>query len=311
MNRGICYNVNVIVSVINGKGIEYHKNVEGKRLSLFKSGGTVDLVINPSNARELSTVLDLLNQFPVPYYVLGNGSNTLIGDKGFRGIIILLSKLNDITFNSNKVFVGAGVKLPYLAHVTSTANLEGLERLSGIPCSIGGATIKNAGCYGVEFGSLISKVLAIKTSNLDYVTIDKALLNYSYRSSNNTFDGLIVTGVELELAPSNKNLGEIIEHYAQKRRLSQPNLPSLGSTFIKPSTGISAGYYIDKAGLKGTKIGGAQISEKHANFIVNIGNATSCDYLSLAELATSIVKRKFDIDLTKEIDIIGVNDIEQ
>lgn len=305
MEHTICYNVNKIVSVINGKGIDYQLNVSGKQLSLFKSGGIVDLVVCPKNKVELNYVLGLIKLYPIPYHILGNGSNTLILDGGYRGMIILLKSFSEILFNENTALVGCGIKLPYLASLCSLHKLGGLEKLAGIPCSVGGATIKNAGCYGIDFSSLVNKVYCINKFTLDDIIIKREDIDYSYRSSNNSFNNLIITHTLLNLIPTTDDLKEIMKEYALKRKNTQPSEPSLGSVFLKTDNGIGAGFYIDKAGLKGSQIGGAQISLKHANFIVNMCNATSSDYLSLMELAQSVVKKKFNVNLTKEIDIIG------
>ncbi len=307
MRDCICYNVNVIVSVINGKGVFYLRNEEGKNLSLFKSGGPIDLTVFPKNQDELITLLILMKDYPVPYHVLGNGSNTLIKDGGYRGIIIKTDRLNNVSFIENKVNVGAGIKLPYLASLCAKKGLMGLERLAGIPCSIGGAIVKNAGCYNSEIASVVKLVNGVDTKTLKSKTITKEQIRYSYRSSNGSFDNFILTSCQLELIPTDINLNKIIKDYAIKRKNSQPSAPSLGSVFLKTSSGIGAGYYIDKAGLKGTKIGGAEISNVHANFIVNSGNAKSNDFISLVDLATAIVKNKFDVTLRKEIEIIGEN----
>lgn len=311
MKNSIWYNVNVIISVINGKGISSSLNVDGKTLSSFKSGGIVRALVFPKNESELVTTIRLIRTYNVPYFILGNGTNTLIPDKGFNGIFVSLKKLNSVEFDGNNVTAGAGVSILRLYAQAMNLSLSGLERFAGIPGTIGGATIKNAGCFGADLSPLVQQVEGIDKVHLTNVVLEKSQLNFSYRSSNDSFSNLIITKVKLQLTPEDQNhIKRLKQEYSLKRKLLQPSAPSLGSVFLKPDLDLSAGYYIEKAGLKGARIGGAEISSKHANFIINNGNATSGDYLSLVELAQSVVKNKFDVSLKPEIDIIGEVQIE-
>ncbi len=195
--------------------------------------------------------------------------------------------------------------IPKLTKVLSHRGLGGLETLCGIPCTIGGATIKNAGCFGSTIGDLVSKIYCIDPLTLKSIVLRKKDLSYSYRSSGERLKNLVILYVELELTKTNEDLGAKIKEFTRLRRNTQPSAPSLGSVFLRPETNVSAGFLIDKLGLKGTSIGGAQISKTHANFIVNLGDATSKDYLDLIELCRCMVKKKYNVDLKKEIDIVG------
>ena len=310
MSSGICYNIKALIKTLTQMGIDYKTDVSASELSLLKCGGTAQAVVYPKTASEIVKVIKLVKEYNVPFYVLGNGSNTLILDGGIKGVVVSLNNFRHLFIRENKVIASAGIKLPMLSRKLASLGYTGLEKLNGIPCSIGGATIKNAGCYGVDFSSFIEKVFCLNTTTLKKEVVPKKNLRYSYRSSNDSFKNQIILFVELALAKSSENLTQIISEYALKRKTSQPTEPSLGSVFLRCDDGISAGYYLDKAGLKGVKIGGATVSPKHANFIVNSGGATASDYMALVELCESVVKNKFGITLKREIDITGDNRLE-
>ena len=307
MSGGICYNIKALIEALTQMGIDYKTNVSATELSLLKCGGVAKLVTYPKTAREIEEVVKLSKKFNVPFYLIGNGSNTLILDGGTSEIVISLNKFHHLFIRETGVVVSAGVKLPALSRKLAGLGYAGLEKLSGIPCSIGGATIKNAGCYGLDFSSCVKKVFCLNTITLKREVVPKKDIRYAYRSSGNSFLNRLILFVELELKKSDDNLLGIINDHAQKRKDSQPTEPSLGSVFLRCEDGISAGYYIDKAGLKGITAGGAMISTKHANFIVNAGKATAKDYMTLVALCESVVKNKFNVTLKREIDIIGDN----
>ncbi len=304
MGRLFCYNAIEVKKYLEKTKVFYSLNVVGSRLSTFLAGGIVDIVAYPTCKDEVAMTLDYLTQKKVPYYVLGNGSNTLIRDGGFRGVILSFKKFKTFSFNGTTLLASAGALLPVLAVKSNALSLSGLEELSGIPCSVGGAVYKNAGCYGKDICSLLRQALCYDTVAQRLVTLTQKDISYSYRSSHDSFKDKIVLEATLELKEKVGN-EKSVEYYRAKRTGSQPLLPSLGSVFLKSETNLPAGLLIDEAGLKGTRIGGAVVSEKHANFIVNVGGATAKDYLDLVELIKSVVRKRYDVTLKEEIDIIG------
>ncbi len=310
INR-IWYNVNVIVSALCKLGLEYSQNVLASTLTSIRCGGVVDLLIKPKSTIELIDVLSILKEHSIPAMPMGAGTNTIVSDLGYRGALISLNKFNKINLDSNRLFAESGVSLPYLAHKTATIGLKGLEQLSGIPGNIGGVVAKNAGCFGKEIADLITSVTYLDMLTLKEEVVNRQDIPYSYRSSSDFFKDKIVLSTTLNLTKSNDNLLNEIQRYRTIRLAHQPTEPSLGSVFKKTNDGKSAGYYIDQANLKGTRIGNAMISTKHANFIVNVGGATANEYLELATLCAETVKDKFNINLTKEIDIIGEYHIDK
>ncbi len=304
MEHLFCYNAIEVKKHLEKTKVFYSLNVRGNRLSTFLAGGMVDIVAYPSCKEEVVTTLDYLTQNKVPYYVLGNGSNTLIRDGGFRGVILSLKNFKAFSFNGTTLLAAAGARLPLLSAKSDLLSLSGLEELSGIPCSVGGAVYKNAGCYGKDICSLLNHTTCYDTITKRLVTLTRNDVKYSYRSSGDSFNNKII--LEVSLGLKNKVGDEKgIVYYRTKRNTSQPQFPSLGSVFKKTDTNVPAAVLIDEAGLKGTRIGGAVVSEKHANFIVNTGRATAKDYLDLVALIKSVVRKKYNVTLKEEIDIIG------
>lgn len=284
-------------------GISYKTYVDAKHLSSFKGGGRAKLVVYPKTVKELEYVYATTSG--VPHKAIANGSNTLIADGGYNDLLVSLKKLCDPPEIHDKYVVArAGVNLNAVISSSIASGLSGIEELSGIPASIGGAVYMNAGAFGREIGELISEIALFDVQTLESYVLTDVNLSPSYRNGGIP-DDAIITSVKLRLARGAENSAKRRDEILAKRRLLHPVEPSLGSTFKRTSTGIGAGYYIDKAGLKGAKAGGAEISRKHANFIVNKLNGTASDYLALTEIAETAVKNKFGITLEKEIKIIG------
>ena len=309
MIRSIWYNVTVIVSAFETIGVDVKKNVSGATLSTLKCGGNLSFVAYPNDTTQLKNTIEVCKRLSLPYCVVGNGSNTLIKDDGFLGIVVSLKRLNQMEISNHLVSIESGALSPYVANILARENLGGFERLSGIPATIGGMVTKNAGCYGMEIGDIVECVSFLDTSSLKFGKSSRNDIPFAYRSTEKFFKDKIITNVTLNLKPNSFNVKENILAYREKRLISQPSLPSLGSTF-KKANGISAGYFLDKAGLKGVKVGGIMVSPKHANFFVNVGNATATDYLKLISLAKDVAYNKFIVLLEKEIDILGDNTIE-
>ncbi len=273
----------------------------------FKIGGAADILIFPSSSEEVSEVLKLVNEFKMPVFLLGNGSNVLVRDKGIRGAVIKFSGefFGKIGAEGNKIFVQSGAKLKDVSNFAAEKSLTGLEFATGIPGSIGGAIFMNAGAYDGEIKNVAGKVKAVTLTG-EFVEFSGESLDLDYRHSVFQDNGCAICEVELNLSPG--NIDEIknkMADFTERRESKQPlNFPSAGSTFKRPR-GYFAGTLIDKTGLKGLKVGGAMVSEKHAGFVVNSGNATAADVLNLIEEVKRRVFEAHGVTLTPEVRIIG------
>lgn len=276
--------------------------------STFRIGGPAECLIKIGNVNELKEILKFVKENAITLTIIGNGSNILVSDKGIRGItlIINIEKL-EIQDNNDevKVNVGAGEKIGKLARVFLEKEITGLEELSGIPGTIGGAVRMNAGAHGKEMKDIVKCVKCI-----DYQGNEKEFTNqemkFEYRKSRIKEENCIVTEVELILKKGKKEqMKERMEEYAKYRKEKQPiEFPSAGSTFKRGEDFITA-KLIDEAGLKGYSIGGAEVSTKHSGFIINKGNATMQDVLKLVKHVEDEVYKKFNKKIELEIEVIG------
>lgn len=277
-----------------------------KNHTSFRIGGPADILVLPERTEEIKKTVELCNAFHVPFFVLGNGTNLLVRDEGIRGVVIKLSSnFNDVNVSGNIITCRAGVALSTVSRVALENSLSGLEFANGIPGTVGGAAVMNAGAYGGEMADVVKTVTTIDINgNIEKLT--KKELNYSYRYCSLQKGDRILLEVEMELKPGNYNeIKSKMEDYLNRRKEKQPlNLPSAGSAFKRPQ-GNYAGYLIEKAGLKGYRVGGAMISDLHAGFIVNIDNASFQDVYNLIKYVQEQVKQKFSIDLETEIKIVG------
>lgn len=264
----------------------------------FGSGGRVREIVSPRDGMALADAVRLMKG--KNYVVLGGATDVLFPDGDYDGIVVSTLKAKDVSFCGNRMYCSAGARLPEVVKKCVARGLSGLEQLSGIPGSVGGAIAMNAGAFGREIAETLVRVDAV-TREGDVVALSPRALDAGYRRTCLTQKGLTVLGAEFSLAESTrKEVRERVEGYAERRRVSQPAGRSLGSVF-KRVDGVSAGYYIERAGLKGEKRGGAEISSKHANFIVNSGGATSGDFVFLAELAKNRVYELFGKKLEYEV----------
>lgn len=287
----------------NIKDLEIVENASLNKINTYKLPSTAKYLINVKSVESLIKLISYLQNFNISYFLLGGGSNVILDDY-FDGVIIKLDSLNYINIDNLKVTAGAGVMLGRLAMSTVSSNLTGLEWAINIPGALGGSIVGNAGAYNSEmFDNLVS--IKVLTPNLEIKELKKEEIEHSYRSTNIKKQQLIVLEGTFLLKPGNKEESlELINDRSKRRASSQPlDKPSAGSVFRNPP-GDYAGRLIEEAGLKGKIIGGAMISPKHANFIVNIGNATSNDVKSLIKLIKVEVKKKFNIDLILEQEII-------
>lgn len=280
--------------------IPFCVDVPAETLSTYRGGGKVKYVVYPSNQSEIKEVIAFATSKGIPFFILGNGSNLLVKDEGYNGIAISLKNLNGVSVNGNEITVGAGVNIAKVFNVAFASGLSGLERLVGIPATVGGAIKGNAGAFGAEIGDFVTSV-EILASDGKLKTLPNESLRFGYRSSN--IDGVITSATFSLRSEKRERIYEIYGETKEKRRLSQPNESSLGSVYLRDGDIIPA-KLIDAVGLKGFSIGGAMISTKHANFIVNTGLGTATDYLRVCDKIEASVLREFGINLKKEITII-------
>lgn len=283
---------------------EYYKNISLKKYNTYKIDVSCDYLVYPKSIPELQELLKYLKDNNIHYLILGNGSNVILARPNFD-VVIKLDRINNIEIKDNIVIAGAGVSLIKLSNICMENNLNGLSFAGGIPGLLGASTAMNAGAYKEDMASIVKEVKVL-TPNLEIKTMKNSELEYAYRDSflkrNKDF---ICVEVTLSLEYEDK---EIIKHRMLDRRdrriSSQPvNMPSAGSVFRNPE-GLSAGKLIEDIGLKGYTIGGAQVSEKHANFIINTSNATYEDIISLIDYIKEKVKEKYNIDLILEQEIV-------
>jgi len=275
-----------------------------KKHSTFKIGGPAQFFIKVKNITELKYILKIVNENEVPLYVIGNGSNILFTDEGVDGIVVKL-QFDEIRINDEEVEVGSGVQLSKLAMVLYKNSLSGLEELSGIPGTIAGAIKMNAGAYGKEMKDIVISTTYIdKEGNIN--EIKKENHKFGYRKSIFFDEKFIILKTRIKLIKSNQEkIKEKMDELKKRRKDNQPNeYPNAGSTFKKGEDFITS-KLIDECGLKGYRIGGAEVSTKHAGFIINKGNATAKDVMNLIEYIKKEVYNKFDKKIELEIEIIG------
>lgn len=277
------------------------------RFTTFRVGGPADVLVNIDSAAEISVALRAARAAGVPVTIIGNGSNLLVRDGGIRGLVMRISQpMSAITREGDTLHVQAGATLPAVAGFAQRSGLEGFAPMAGIPGTIGGAVIMNAGAYGGEMSQVVTRVDAIARSDGKPIRFEGRALGFAYRHSAMMDAGVIVTDVTLRLTPGDPDaIARRTEELLVARREKQPlEYPSAGSTFKRPE-GAFAAKLIDDAGLKGLRIGDAQVSEKHAGFIVNLGSATASDILALMAEVQSRVLAASGITLEPEVRILG------
>lgn len=272
----------------------------------FKVGGPADFFVIPNSGEQLSLVVKVCFEFHMPYFILGNGSNILVLDKGFRGVVISTKKLDTCeAIGDYKIRAGAGVMLCDAASFCLEQGLTGMEFACGIPGSIGGAVFMNAGAYEREMKDIFFSADIVK-HNGDFSTLYLEDMDFGYRKSNVQKEGLIVVSAVLQLKEGEySEIKSSIDSLTQQRNEKQPmEMASAGSTFKRPP-GRFAGKLIMDCGLRGYVLGGAQVSDKHCGFVINRGNATAKDILDLIEHIKNTVKEKSGVNLESEVRIIG------
>jgi UDP-N-acetylmuramate dehydrogenase len=272
----------------------------------FKIGGPADYLALPATVQEVAAVLDTAKQYEVPVTVLGNGSNVLVLDRGIRGLVVKFGpEMGYIRHRGSTLSAGAGALLADVSKYAARNNLAGFEFAIGIPGSIGGAVFMNAGAYEGEMSQVVQAVTAVCASGeLRRFTGEE--LEFGYRHSVFQENDCFVCEVELGLSVGEDNsIRGLLDDYTTKRESKQPlEMPSAGSTFKRPQ-GYFAGTLIEQAGLKGVSVGGAQVSTKHAGFIINAGGATAQDVLALISKVQDGVYKQFGISLHPEVRVLG------
>lgn len=272
----------------------------------FRVGGKADAFLSVSDEEQLKKAVFTCKEYGVPFLILGNGSNLLVSDSGYRGMVILIGKdMADIRVEDNRIMVQAGATLAAVAQTAAKNSLGGMEFASGIPGTIGGAIVMNAGAYDGEMKMVVEKVRVLAKDNT-ILTFTNEELDFGYRTSRIKTEGLIVLEVTLLLQTKNQEaIYEKMNDFAARRREKQPlEYPSAGSTFKRPE-GMFAGKLIMDAGLRGYSVGDAQVSEKHCGFVINKGNATAQDIQRLIYDVQSKVKESFEVTLEPEVIFIG------
>lgn len=277
-----------------------------KNHTTFRVGGPADWFVTPGDEEQVREIVNVLRKAKIPYYVMGNGSNLLVGDNGYRGVIIqLYKKLSRIRVTDNIVYAQAGALLSKIAAEALVRQLTGLEFASGIPGTLGGAVMMNAGAYGGEMKQVLKSALVL-TPDGKFRALPVEQMELGYRSSVFSKNGDIVLSAEMELGPGNpEEIRARMEELKEQRVMKQPlEYPSAGSTFKRPE-GYFAGKLIQDAGLRGFRVGGAQVSEKHCGFVINRENATAADILSLIGQVADKVEAEFGVRLEPEVKHIG------
>ena len=293
-----------IRTIVPAERLLFHEPMS--RHTTFRVGGEAECMAVVESKEELSQLVSYLGRIEQDYFVLGNGSNLLVGDKGYRGIIVKLGpRLSAVGVEKNHIAAGAGVLLSKVAYAARDAGLSGLEFAAGIPGSIGGAIVMNAGAYGGEMKQVVQMVRVMDKEG-EILTLDNDTMEFGYRTSIIRDRPFIVLGVVLKLTPGNKEeISAKMEELMKQRKSKQPlEYPSAGSTFKRPE-GYYAGKLIMDAGLRGYRIGGAQVSEKHCGFVINAGGASAADIREVIEEVQERVKDRFHVRLEPEVIFLG------
>jgi len=291
------------------------QNVLLANYTTFKIGGPASYFYQAKTVKDLVKAIRLAKKKRLSFFVLGQGSNILISDKGFDGLIIKI-EINKLIINNNRIITGAGVLLNDLVNKSIKKGLTGLEWAIGIPGTIGGAVRGNAGAFNHSISDIVKKVKTLKSSKLEFKVYNPKSIKFGYRDSIFKKNNEIILEIELELKKGDKKMSqELTKKYLSHRSQRQPKLSSAGCVFKNPTPGQaqpgenlsikSAGWLIEQCGLKGKRIGNAEISEKHANFIVNLGNAKAKDVKRLINLCKEKVKERFGMQLEEEIEYLG------
>ena len=277
-----------------------------KKHTTFRIGGPADYFVTPESREEIQAIVELCKKEEIPYSVIGNGSNLLVGDKGYRGVILqIFKKMNQIRVEENKIYAGAGALLSKVAATALSESLTGFEFAAGIPGTLGGAVVMNAGAYGGEMKDVLKEV-TVMTAAGEILVLPAEKLEMGYRTSLVKTKGYLVLSAVIVLEQGNQEaIKARMKELTEQRVSKQPlEFPSAGSTFKRPE-GYFAGKLIMDAGLRGYQTGGAQVSEKHCGFVINKDNATAADVCRLLRDVQDKVKEQFGVTLEPEVKFLG------
>lgn len=289
---------------IAGEGNVFEQELMSRHVT-FRTGGPADFLVVADGEEKLAALLAYVKRKNIPFYIVGNGSNLLFPDEGYRGVVIKLARQQkSVQIEGNLLYAGAGVLLSQAARVALDAELTGMEFAAGIPGTLGGAVVMNAGAYGGEMADILHQVRVMDGDGQIH-TIPKEALGLSYRHSIVPEKGWIVLEAVFALQPGNREaIAARMEELSAKRKEKQPlEYPSAGSTFKRPE-GYFAAKLIEDAGLKGVAVGKAMVSEKHSGFVINQGGATTEDILRLIEKIQKEVWDKFHVKLEMEVKVV-------
>ncbi len=286
---------------------ELTENIDLTNYNTYKIKTTAKYLIKPYDKENLISLLKYLKASNLKYFILGGGSNVILSSNFFDGVVIKLDNFNEMIINDCEVKVGSGVMLNKLALEMINSNLKGLEWATGIPGTVGGSIVSNAGAYKAEMFDYIKEVDALD-KDLNLVTLKKEDISYGYRDTMfKQTKNYLILGATLILKPGTKEASmELVNDRLNRRMASQPlEYPSAGSVFRNPSEDVPAGKLIEEAGLKNAHVNDAYVSDKHANFIINKGNATSDDIIKLINEVERVVATKYQLNLKLEQEIIN------
>lgn len=272
----------------------------------FRIGGPADVFVMPENYEQIREVLRLCKEEKLPFFVLGNGSNLLVSDSGYRGVIIQMDRnMEEIRLDGEEIHACAGALLSFVAVAARNASLTGFEFAGGIPGTIGGAAVMNAGAYGGELKDVLKEV-TVMTREGEILTIPADKLEMGYRTSIIKTAGYLVLEAVISLKKGDEEkIRAVMKELSERRTEKQPlDYPSAGSTFKRPE-GYFAGKLIMDSGLRGYRAGGAQVSEKHCGFVINAGGATAEDVRSLMDHVIRVVREKYGVTLEPEVKFLG------
>ena len=276
------------------------------RHTTFKIGGPADYFLMPDKDTDVGRIVKICKESAIPYFILGNGSNLLVGDKGYRGVILqIFKKMNQIRVEENKIYAGAGALLSKIAATALSESLTGFEFAAGIPGTLGGAVRMNAGAYGGEMKQVLESV-EVMTADGEFLTIPVEEMGLAYRTSVVEQKNYIVLEAVISLEKGNpEKIKEVMDDLKEKRVTKQPlEYASAGSTFKRPE-GYFAGKLIEDAGLRGFRVGDAQVSEKHCGFVINRGNASAAEVMELMRQVEDKVEENSGVRLEAEVRRIG------
>jgi len=277
-----------------------------KNHTAFKIGGPADLMVLPGSIEEIEKIVKLMDKLETEFFIIGNGSNLLVSDKGIRGIVIKIGdQFSGIDIDGTTINAKSGILLSALSKIAARESLSGIEFAGGIPGTLGGAVAMNAGAYGGEMKDVVKEAVLIDRKG-NIIRLEGKDMSFGYRSSIVQDGDLIVLEAVLELERGNqKDIFDKMNGFNARRNEKQPlKVPSAGSTFKRPE-GYYAGKLIQDAGLKGLRHGGAMVSDKHSGFIVNTGNASAEDVLALIKTVSKVVFDRFGVVLETEVKFIG------